>query len=448
MEIVRFAYDNLKRNPKNAYFFAFSIIVASAVITLFFSILGNPYYGVSSMSDYVTYAIGSADFDGGIGNGIFAMILSLMMISICVITVFFSNKFFLMSKVEDISVMMISGCNVMRLGYFLIVQNFIVLLISAPIGALIGFGFHPLINYLIYKEMAISASLFAFSMDAMVYCVTTLFMVGFWLILVDAGFVYRMDLNTLLKARKSMNPIGKPKSIYFKLFYVIVYVYILYFLCTLDFTHVNFFFMIYVSVGIAVGPANIFKYIYPEAVTWVKNKLFPTDHHRVISTGNLRYSIITSGMLVTIILIDVSILFFYLCKFRHDAATFMVVLLSYIVSLVLICVCIGYKLSSDALNKKLIFHNMISIGYLKSDIKTIILQEMAGFFFLIIITCLPLLFIISLMFVLIETITPLFMIGMLFIFMAMISFAGVVMYRIYVNLIFKEALDKPMVNEE
>ena len=101
--------------------------------------------------------------------------------------------------------------------------------------------------------------------------------------------------------------------------------------------------MIYVSVGIACGPANIFKYIYPEAVTWVKNKLFPTDHHRVISTGNLRYSIITSGMLVTIILIDVSILFFYLCKFRHDAATFMVVLLSYIVSLVLICVCIGYK---------------------------------------------------------------------------------------------------------
>ena len=244
MEILRFAYDNLKRNPKNAYFFAFSIIVASAVITLFFSILGNPYYGISSMSDYVTYAIGSADFDGGIGNGIFAMILSLMMISICVITVFFSNKFFLISKVEDISVMMISGCNVIRLGYFLIVQNFIVLLISAPIGALVGFGLHPMINYLIYKEMAISAPLFAFSMDAMVYCVTTLFMVGFWLILVDAGFVYRMDLNSLLKAKKAMNPIGKSKSVYFKIFYVVVYAYILYFLCTLDFTHVNFFFMI------------------------------------------------------------------------------------------------------------------------------------------------------------------------------------------------------------
>ena len=38
--------------------------------------------------------------------------------------------------------------------------------------------------------------------------------------------------------------------------------------------------------------------------------------------------------------------------------------------------------------------------------------------------------------------------GMLLIFVAMISFAGVVMYRIYVNLIFKEAIDKPIVNEE
>ncbi len=448
MELVRFAYDNLRRKPKNAYFFAFSIIAASAVITLFFSILGNPYYGTSSMTNMAN-TIAFAQFDGGIGNGIFTMILSLLMIFICVITVFFSNKFFLMSKVEDIGVMMISGCNVIRLSIFLIVQNFIILCVAAPIGALIGFACHPIINYLIYQSMGISAPIFAFSTDAMIYCLITLFMVGFWLIIVDSGFIYRMDsLDTLLKSKKSMDPIGKPKNMYFKLFYLFIYAYILYFLCSLDFSKINFIFMVYVSVAIVLGPANIFRYIFPDAIKWLKDKFHYSDPCRVISAGNLRYSIINSNLLVTIILVDVSILFFYLCKFRNDDATFMVVLVSYVVSLLLICICIGYKLSSDALNKKRIFQNMMSIGYLKSDIKRIIHQEISGFFFLIIFICIPLLLVISTMYTMIHVISLNFMISMLLLFIAMISVSGIIMYKVYCYLIFKEALTKPITYEE
>lgn len=116
--------------------------------------------------------------------------------------------------------------------------------------------------------MAISAPLFAFSMDAMVYCVTTLFMVGFWLILVDAGFVYRMDLNSLLKAKKAMNPIGKSKSVYFKIFYVVVYAYILYFLLHTGLHTCELLFHDLCVRWYCMLTCQHFKYIYPEAVTW------------------------------------------------------------------------------------------------------------------------------------------------------------------------------------
>lgn len=447
MELVRFAYENLRRKPKNAYFFAFSIAAAAAIITLFFSILGNPYYGTESMSNMVE-AVTFADFDGGIGNGIFTMMLSLLMIFICIMTVFFSNKFYLMSKLDDIAIMMISGCNITRLAKFLIVQNFIVVLIATPIGALIGFALHPVANNLIYQEMGIHAPVFLFSMTSLSYCMVTLCLVAIWLIIADAGFVYRMDsLKTLLHAKKSMNPLGKPQNIFFKSIYVVLFFLLLYYLTTLDTTYINAIFMIYIGIFIVLAPARVFRYVFPDIIHYLQNNFFYSDKCRVISSGNLCYSIINGNLLVTITLLTTSILFFYLCKFREDAATFMIVFLTYIVSMLLICICMCYKLSSDALNKKRIFANMMAIGYLKQDIKRIIHQEVCGFFFLLILISLPLLTTILSMYLQAGVITMTFLISMLLIFVVMILLAGFFMYHIYCRLIFKEAWKKPIVNE-
>lgn len=448
MELVRFAYDNLVRKPKNAYFFAFSIIAAAAIITLFFSILGNPYFGTESMDNMVD-AVMFADFDGGIGNGIFTMILSLLMIFICIMTVFFSNKFFLMSKMDDIAVMMISGCNIPRLAKFLIVQNFIVVLIATPIGALIGFALHPIINTVIYHEMGIHAPVFLFSMTSLIYCLVTLGIVAIWLIIVDAGFVYRMDsLNTLLHTKQSMNPLGKQQNGLLKAVYVALFIMMLYYLSTLNVTYINAIFMTYIGIFIVLGPARVYRYVFPDIIHLLQENFFFSDKCRVISSANLCYSIINGNLLVTITLLSVSILFFYLCRFRDDAATFMVVFLTYIISLILICVCMCYKLSSDAIQKKRIFWNMMAIGYLKQDIRRIIFQEVSGFFFLLILICFPLLITILLMYLNAHVINVMFMVIMLMIFLIMILVAGLLMYRIYCNLIFKEALNKPVITEE
>lgn len=51
MELLRFSYTNLRRKPADAFFFAFSMFSASLVITMFFAIIANPYYGSESLRD-------------------------------------------------------------------------------------------------------------------------------------------------------------------------------------------------------------------------------------------------------------------------------------------------------------------------------------------------------------------------------------------------------------
>ena len=191
MELLRFSYTNLRRKPADAFFFAFSMFSASLVITMFFAIIANPYYGSESLRDASAMSQDGmslvASFDGGIGSGIFTMMLSLFMIFICILTVFFSNKFFLMSKTHDIGVMMISGSSIIRIAKFLIVQNFMIMGIAAPLGALAGCCVFPLVNHVIYLSMNIQAPVFTFSSAALGYCIATLVIVSVWLVIVDAG---------------------------------------------------------------------------------------------------------------------------------------------------------------------------------------------------------------------------------------------------------------------
>lgn len=446
MVVLRFAMENLRKKPKDSYFFAFTMFAASTIITLFFSIINNPNYG-NSQTSFSNYADLAQAFDGGVGDGLFSMMLCFLMIFVCILVVFFANKFFLLSKLSDIGVMSISGCNIIKISWFMIFQNLVVSLIAVPIGSFVGFAAHPLINYLIYQQMAMEAPLFSFNLSAIGYCLFTFGMICFWLILTNIGFVYRLQsITSMFKARKSMNPIGKQKNAFLKAVFVGIYFFTLYFLLGLDGKLVNFIFMIYVGMAVYLGAANVFRYVFPDIITYIKDHSAYTHKHLKIALANLRYSIINGNLLVTIILLSISVLFFYLCKFRHDPVTFMVVFIAYIVNMFLICICLGYKLSADALAKRSVFRNLMSIGYLKSDIKQIIHYEVGGFFALILIICLPLLSVIAWIFVGHE-ITLMFMLFMLCIFTIMIILTALMMNLIYARLIIGDDLTN-LIREE
>ena len=452
MELLRFSYTNLRRKPADAFFFAFSMFSASLVITMFFAIIANPYYGSESLRDASAMSQGGmslvASFDGGIGSGIFTMMLSLFMIFICILTVFFSNKFFLMSKTHDIGVMMISGSSIIRIAKFLIVQNFMIMGIAAPLGALAGCCVFPLVNHVIYLSMNIQAPVFTFSSAALGYCIATLVIVSVWLVIVDAGFVYRMDsMNELLRARRSMNPIGKQKQVFMKIVYVCVYALTIYLLFSIDYHYMNAIFLIYLGVAIVFGAGNVFRYILPDVLTLMKKRMFAENRHFLISLGNLRYSMVNGNLLVTIILLSTAVLFLYLCKFYNDTATFMVVMIAFLVSMLQISICLVYKLSADGLSKCQVFRNMTAIGYLKTDIRKIIKQEIVGFYGIILLLSLPPLLVITSLFAAGGDVAWSFVLQLHGLYIGFLLVAAVVVYRIYMKLIFRQDLMEAYMEE-
>ncbi|MCR1980084.1 ABC transporter permease, partial [[Clostridium] innocuum] len=376
------------------------------------------------------------------------MMLSLFMIFICILTVFFSNKFFLMSKTHDIGVMMISGSSIIRIAKFLIVQNFMIMGIAAPLGALAGCCVFPLVNHVIYLSMNIQAPVFTFSSAALGYCIATLVIVSVWLVIVDAGFVYRMDsMNELLRARRSMNPIGKQKQVFMKIVYVCVYALTIYLLFSIDYHYMNAIFLIYLGVAIVFGAGNVFRYILPDVLTLMKKRMFAENRHFLISLGNLRYSMVNGNLLVTIILLSTAVLFLYLCKFYNDTATFMVVMIAFLVSMLQISICLVYKLSADGLSKCQVFRNMTAIGYLKTDIRKIIKQEIVGFYGIILLLSLPPLLVITSLFAAGGDVAWSFVLQLHGLYIGFLLVAAVVMYRIYMKLIFRQDLMEAYMEE-
>lgn len=443
--MIAFSLQNLRRNPKDTGFFAFSIFITSAIITIFYCIINNPYFGKTGLQiptgsmDPMSYDPGNlalvAAFDQGIGSGIFTIMLSVLIIAICIMTIFFSHNFYLASKTKDIGIMLIGGCSSAKLLHFLIVQNFIVILIASPIGILAGMAAAPILNRMIYAQMQIDVSPLILPWSSAGYAFFTMLMISVWLVILDYGFVIRSaSLNDLLKERSKMKG-RRMKSLLTRLTYSIIYIGSIGFILYYPVEDVNMIFMIYVGAFIYFGAVNVFRYGIPEIMSYLQRKFFFANKHYLLSMANIQYSVANSSQLVTLVLLSTSILFYYLCKFQYDMATWLVVMFTYIVMLVLVITCIIYKLSNDALTKQPIYQRMLCIGYLKKDLKSVIKQEVYGFYLLIFLVAIPPLAAILFIYFAADLITLSFFFQMIMLFFGSLMIGAILMNAIYQKLI-------------
>lgn len=441
-----FSLQNLRRNPKDTGFFAFSVFITAAIITIFFCIINNPYFGKSEgllipagSMDPMSYDPGNLAlvqaFDQGIGSGIFTIMLSVLIIAICIMTIFFSHNFYLSSKTKDISIMLMSGCSIAKLLKFLIVQNFIVILFISPIGVLCGMLVTPLLNILIYSAMEIDVTPWILPWNSAGYALFTMLMISVWLVILDYGFIVRSaSLNDLLKERSKMKG-RKVKSLVKQLTYSGIYLCSIGFILLYPVEDVSMLFMVYVGGFIYFGAVNVFRYVIPEIVAYIQRRYCFSHKHFLLSFANIQYSVANSSQLVTLVLLTTSILFYYLCKFQNDMATWLVVMFTYIVILVLVITCIIYKLANDALTKEPIYERMLCIGYLRKDLKKVITQEVFGFYALVFLVALPPLLAILYVYLDADIIALNFLIELLGIFFIALLLGALIMNGIYQKLI-------------
>lgn len=296
----------------------------------------------------------------------------------------------------------------------------------------------PLLNMMIYAQMGIQVSPFLLAWSSAGYALFTMLMISVWLVILDYGFIIRSaSLNELLKERSKMKG-RKTKSVLHKVCYSIIYIGSVMFILSFPVEDVSMVFMIYVGIFIYFGAVNVFRYVIPAILMYIQKKLFLANKHALLSLANIQYSVANSSQLVTLVLLSTSILFYYLCKFQDDMATWLVVMFTYLVILVLIITCIIYKMANDALTKEPMYERMRYIGYLRSDLRMVITQEVFGFYILVFIVALPPLLAILYIYVEAGVITTLFLIQMLGIFFIALCIGAIIMNVIYQRLVIRE----------
>ena len=182
--IIKDAIRSLRNNFGKALFYWLTFVLTSMFIFIFFNISMSDAVGVTFIND----------------KGSFATTLTVFVITICMIIIFFANDFFVKNKARDLAVRLVCGATYMQLAEYLLVQTFILLAIAIPAGILLALIAIPILNGII-AALAGTGLHITIRFSAVVMTTIILTTVVFWTTYLNLAFAYRNSASSLLNER-------------------------------------------------------------------------------------------------------------------------------------------------------------------------------------------------------------------------------------------------------
>ena len=233
-----------------------------------------------------------------ISGGSFSQVLALMVIVFAIFNCVFANNFFIAGKTNEIAIYELSGEGVFGIAGYLLVQNFIIILISIIGGFTLGYFFNGLFNSLVYAKMGIVGDIYHISHDGFIWGIVVIGTELFALTMVNTGFAYRTDIKDLLNSENSMNLNVKPDRIPSLVYWLLYLVpFIIYFNIDLDASK----FMVYTVIGLFGINGLLKKGLSELIIKRQKNHL--NSKHSLIAYGNLSATIKKSGLLLNMLVL-------------------------------------------------------------------------------------------------------------------------------------------------
>ncbi|MEG0698674.1 MAG: hypothetical protein RR435_01835 [Erysipelotrichaceae bacterium] len=351
--------------------------MAVTVMFIFFSAMFNPNINIPTQVDGLVTSNGT--FEGTVATS-FSSILAFLVIFLCIMCVFFANSFYLLGKSKYLGLMILSGTSVIKRALFLFVQNTVLLFIAIPTGLVVGYIGTIIMNAILYSLMGINASIFTIFPECLMYTAVVIFLVIVWLMIIDAGFSYRMEINHLLSLSKSaIVPKYKMFSISAIFYEILCVVPIVAFIAL----EPNAFMYISLIGIVAVGISGFIKDGLPALLMQLQKMKFESKKIELIALGNVRYSISKCSTLIQILLVAIVGLIAFLSTSYNDIFNFTMVLITMVITIIMLCMCITYKVLMEAGSRKISFLGLYNIGYSIEQIKEIVKKEMILFYSLL-----------------------------------------------------------------
>lgn len=182
--IVKDAVRSLRNNFGKAFFYWLTFVLTAMFIFIFFNISMSDAVGVTFIND----------------SGSFATTLTVFVIAVCMVIIFFANDFFVKNKARNLAVRLICGAKYTQLAGYLLIQTFILLLIAIPAGIFLALFLIPVLNGIIsaaaQPDFRITIRFSAVVMTALI-----LVTVVFWTTYLNLAFAYRNSASSLLNER-------------------------------------------------------------------------------------------------------------------------------------------------------------------------------------------------------------------------------------------------------
>ncbi|MGL4772278.1 MAG: hypothetical protein ACRC2K_01825 [Clostridium sp.] len=374
MGVYEFGLKMLKAEFRQCAFFMVSIVISNAVLFNLFNLIYN--------GEFVTAGYGDKYYPIYAGIVLIAMVVAMIL-------VFFTNSYFIIKKTKEVAIATLSGRSPGEIASMIGYQNVILLGISLVIGFAFGIIIMPLFLLAMYSALGIQGSIFAFSLEGLLYTLMVVVMEFIWIILINVGFAFRREIKDLMSEQEQRYTPFVEK---FKIPAIIYWIGLLLpygafaYICFGEVVDTEKILYMENVISFSTSFACVFIIFYiPRFLTNLKKKKGFKNKILLMVTSNLQYSIRKAGYIVGILLLT-SVNFIVIASKSADAPLVkMLAITALVVVLILLSLVLIYKVAIEAENRKRGFKQLLLVGYTLDEIRRIIVKEI-GWFYGIVIT--------------------------------------------------------------
>ena len=365
--IIKDSLRSLKNSFSKAVFYWLTFVLTSMFIFLFFNI---------SMSD--TVGVQWIDNDNGI-----ATTVTVFVIAVCLVILFFANDFYVRNKSKDLAVRLVCGATYLQLAEYLLLQTFLLLLFSIPVGIVLALMAIPVMNSAI-TFLLDAPFIIEIHSDAVFVTVLILVMIVFWTTYLNLAFAYRNSASSMLNERKMTNPLSgvefyknprkKKQGRWKKILWIVMFA----LPPVLLFTTENMIIPLSI-IGMTGFAMMIKRVLIPFITNYISEKKI-SDPLTLGMFGFLRSDLMIMRFNIILFIVSSVMLIAIVMSPDMNPAEMMLAMLSYIVMNTLLALAIMFKYSTELAERKGYFTTMSQIGYLRTQLNRMIVLETTAFY--------------------------------------------------------------------
>lgn len=352
------AVRSLLKDIDRAVFYWIVFVLSSMFMFIFFRLAMSEMIGVTfiySDNNLPTY-------------------LTVFDVFICMLVIFLANNFYVEKKSRELAMILVCGGTYIQLAEFLLFQTGILMAAAILPGILLGHISIPLLHTFLTRAMGFPVVISS-TREAVVATICVIVFEVFWCTMLNLGYSYRNSICSLLHGESKIR-LKTPKILKTsgsKWFYVILYVGCagLMYVCGEGTEK-----MMFLGAAGLLGLNGSVNYIlFPFLEREVSGRWID-DPEKLVSMGLFREDLKMVRLYITLFISTAVILSAAIASAARSPVEMLLALLSFVMIIPLLALSLMFRFATETVGRKEQFRSLLKIGYLESQLKSIMKKEL------------------------------------------------------------------------